>query len=300
MSAAARKIPTGTMTALVTPFRNGRIDEKALRKHIDFQIENGVDAVVPCGTTGESPTLSHEEHLEVVRITVHQAAGRVPVVAGSGSNSTEEAVMLTKGVRDLGAAACLMICPYYNKPTQEGLYRHFAAVAEQADLPIFLYNIMGRTAVNMSPETVARLAKIPQVVGLKDACGNIQQSSETLAAVPPDFVVVSGDDAYTLPLLAIGGKGVISTTSNVVPREMSDLTRAFDAGDLAQARALHFRLMPLFTSLFLETNPIPVKAALAMMGRIDPEIRLPMTPMSDAPRARLAAALAAFGLKTGG
>jgi 4-hydroxy-tetrahydrodipicolinate synthase len=293
----ARKSPiTGTLTALVTPFRDGKIDEKALRRHIDWQIESGVDGLVPCGTTGESPTLSYEEHHRVVAITVEQAAGRVAVVAGSGSNSTEEALLLTRKAKEQGADASLMITPYYNKPGQEGLYRHFAKVADDVGLPIFVYNIPGRTAVNVLPETMARLAQHPAIVGMKDAVGNLQQSAETLRLCPPGFIALSGDDVMTLPLMSIGGRGVISTTSNVAPREMSDLVRAFAAGDVARARELHYRLLPLFTTLFIETNPIPVKAALAMMGRIGGEIRLPMTPMADAARARLARALTDFGI----
>jgi 4-hydroxy-tetrahydrodipicolinate synthase len=291
--------PAGTLTAIVTPFRDGKIDEKALRRHVDWQIECGVDGLVPCGTTGESPTLGYEEHVRVVAITVEQAAGRVPVVAGSGSNSTEEALMLTRKVKEEGAAAALMIAPYYNKPTQEGLYRHFAKVADEVGLPIFVYNIPGRTAVNVLPETMARLAAHPAIIGMKDAAGNLQQSAETIRLVPPGFIALSGDDAMTLPLMAIGGRGVISTTSNVAPREMAELVRAFLAGDVARARELHYRLLPLFTTLFVETNPIPVKAALAMMGRIDGEIRLPMTPLSEANRPKLAKALEDFGIKTG-
>ncbi len=290
--------PTGTLTALVTPFRDGKVDEKALRRHVDWQIESGVDGLVPCGTTGESPTLSYEEHVRVVAITVEQTAGRVPVVAGSGSNSTEEALMLTRKVKEEGATASLMITPYYNKPVQEGLYRHFAKVADEVGLPIFVYNIPGRTAVNVLPETMARLARHPAIIGMKDAVGNLQQSAETLKLVPPEFIALSGDDAMTLPLMAIGGRGVISTTSNVAPREMVELVRSFLAGDAARARELHYRLLPLFTTLFVETNPIPVKAALAMMGRIGGEIRLPMTPLSEANRPKLARALEDFGIKT--
>ncbi len=291
--------PTGTLTAIVTPFRDGKVDEKALRRHVDWQIECGVDGLVPCGTTGESPTLSYEEHVRVVAITVEQVAGRVPVVAGSGSNSTEEALMLTRKVKEEGASASLMIAPYYNKPTQEGLYRHFAKVADEVGLPIFVYNIPGRTAVNVLPETMARLAAHPAIIGMKDATGNLQQSAETLRLAPSGFIALSGDDAITLPLMAIGGRGVISTTSNVAPREMADMVRLFLAGDVVRARELHYRLLPLFTTLFVETNPIPVKAALAMMGRIAGEIRLPMTPLSEANRPKLAKALEDSGIKIG-
>jgi 4-hydroxy-tetrahydrodipicolinate synthase len=213
----------GAMTALVTPFREGRIDENALRRHIDYQIESGIDGLVPCGTTGEASTLSHDEHIEVVKITVDHVAGRVPVVAGSGSNSTSEALELTQRVKDTGADACLMITPYYNKPTQEGLFQHYSHVASRVDIPIILYNVPGRTGINMMPETVGRLAKIPNIVGLKDATGDLKQASYTLELVPDDFVLLSGEDTLVYSLMSLGGHGVISVTSNVVPGEMSDM-----------------------------------------------------------------------------
>lgn len=287
----------GSMTALVTPFSGGKIDADALRRHIDFQIDNGIDGLVPCGTTGEASTLSHEEHIEVVRITVEHVNGRVPVIAGSGSNSTEEAVRLTERVRDIGADACLMITPYYNKPTQEGLYRHFSHIAVKVDIPIILYNVPGRTGVNMLPETVGRLAGIPNIVGLKDATGNLKQASYTIQMVPDDFVILSGEDALVYPLMSIGGRGVISVVSNIAPRQMADLTGSFLEGDVRKARDLHHRLLPLCDAMFIETNPIPVKGALFMMGRIENELRLPMVPLSDGSQSKLRKTLGEFGIE---
>ncbi|MCK5351442.1 4-hydroxy-tetrahydrodipicolinate synthase, partial [bacterium] len=258
----------GAFTALVTPFSGGQIDAQALRNHVDFQIDKGIDGLVPCGTTGEASTLSHDEHIEVVRITVEHTAGRVPVIGGSGSNSTSEALELTKRVKEVGADACLMITPYYNKPTQDGLYQHFSTVAEKVDTPIVLYNVPGRTGVNMLPDTVARLAAIPNIVGLKDATADLKQASYTRQVVPDDFVILSGEDTLVYPLMAVGGSGVISVTSNILPGEMAEMCRRFLGGDVAGAAELHHRLLPICDALFVETNPIPVKAALAMMGRI--------------------------------
>jgi len=289
----------GAMTALVTPFRDGRIDEDALRGHIDSQIESGIHGLVPCGTTGEASTLSHDEHIEVVRITVEQVAGRVPVVAGSGSNSTSEALELTRRVQGTGADACLMITPYYNKPTQEGLYQHYRHVAESVDIPIILYNVPGRTGVNMLPETVGRLAEVPNIVGLKDATGDLKQASYTLALVPDDFVLLSGEDTLVYSLMSLGGHGVISVTSNVAPREMSDMVRAYLSGDIVGAKKLHYRLLPLCDALFVETNPIPVKGALAMMGRIVNELRLPLVPLSERAVPGVRKALEDFGIDLG-
>jgi 4-hydroxy-tetrahydrodipicolinate synthase len=260
----------GVLTALVTPFRDGAIDEPALRELVERQIAAGVDGLVPCGSTGESATLSHAEHRRTVEVVVEAARGRVPVVAGTGSNSTSEAVELTRHAREAGADAALLISPYYNKPTQDGIY-----------------NIPGRTASNILPATFARLADLEQVVGVKEASGDLNQISELIARCPEDFAVLSGDDALTLPLLAIGGRGVISTTSNVAPAEMVRLVRAFGKGDVAGARASHYHLLPLFDALFCETNPIPVKCALHLMGLCGPEIRLPLTPLTDANRERL-------------
>ncbi len=287
---------SGAFTALVTPFRDGQLDADALRRHIDFQIEKGIDGLVPCGTTGEASTLSHDEHVEVVRITVQHVAGRVPVIAGSGSNSTSEALQLTKRVKEVGADACLMITPYYNKPTQEGLFRHFSAVAEKVDIPVVLYNVPGRTGVNMLPETVARLSRIPNVVALKDATADLKQASYTRQLVPDDFVILSGEDALVYPLLAVGGSGVISVVSNIVPGEMAALCRSFLQGKIDEARKLHHHLLPLCDAMFVETNPIPVKGALAMMGRITNELRLPLVPLTEGGSVKVREAITAFGL----
>ena len=286
----------GAFTALVTPFSGGQIDAQALRNHVDFQIDKGIDGLVPCGTTGEASTLSHDEHIEVVRITVEHTAGRVPVIGGSGSNSTSEALELTKRVKEVGADACLMITPYYNKPTQDGLYQHFSTVAEKVDTPIVLYNVPGRTGVNMLPDTVARLAAIPNIVGLKDATADLKQASYTRQVVPDDFVILSGEDTLVYPLMAVGGSGVISVTSNILPGEMAEMCRRFLGGDVAGAAELHHRLLPICDALFVETNPIPVKAALAMMGRIKNELRLPMVPISDKGAETVKSALKDFRL----
>ena len=286
----------GAFTAIVTPFSGGQIDTQALRNHVDFQIEKGINGLVPCGTTGEASTLSHNEHIEVVRITVEHAAGRVPVIAGSGSNSTTEALELTRRVKEVGADAALMITPYYNKPTQEGLYQHFSTIAKEVDIPIMLYNVPGRTGINMLPETVARLAKIPNIVGLKDATSDLKQASYTHQLTPDDFVILSGEDALVYPLMAVGGSGVICVTSNILPGEMAQLCQRFFDGDIAGAAELHHRLLPMCDALFVETNPIPVKAALAMMGRIKNELRLPLIPISDKGAEKVRMAITDFGL----
>jgi len=286
----------GAFTALVTPFSGGQIDVQALRDHVDFQIEKGIDGLVPCGTTGEASTLSHDEHIEVVRITVEQTAGRVPVIAGSGSNSTAEALELTRRVKEVGADACLMITPYYNKPTQEGLFQHFSTVADKVDIPIVLYNVPGRTGINMLPETVARLASIPNIIGLKDATADLKQASYTRQLTPEDFVILSGEDALVYPLMAVGGSGVICVTSNILPGEMAQLCRRFLTGDFSGAAELHHRLLPMCDALFVETNPIPVKAALSMMGHIENELRLPLVPVSEKGAEKVRAALRQFGL----
>jgi 4-hydroxy-tetrahydrodipicolinate synthase len=286
----------GAFTALVTPFRDGQLDPETLRKHIDFQIDGGINGVVPCGTTGEASTMSHDEHVEVVRLTVQHVNRRVPVIAGSGSNSTSEAVELTERVKETGADACLMITPYYNKPTQEGLYRHFSTVAEKVDIPIILYNVPGRTGVNMLPETVARLALIPNIAGLKDATGDLKQASYTRQLVPEEFTILSGEDALVYPLMTIGGQGVISVVSNIVPGEMAAMCRHHRDGNIRDSLALHHRLLPLCDAMFVETNPIPVKGALAMMGKITNELRLPLVPLSEKGIARVKQALGDFGL----
>ena len=286
----------GAIVAIVTPFKNGKVDEEAFRRLIEEQIAAGTDGIVPCGTTGESTTLSHEEHDRVVEITIDAVKKRVPVIAGTGSNSTAEALRLTSHARAAGADGALLVCPYYNRPTQEGLYLHYRTVAEKVPIPIIVYNIPSRTGTNMFTETLARLAKIPNIVGVKEASGSIKQMSDVIHMCGPDFDVLSGDDIFTLPLLAIGGKGVISTVSNVVPGDMSGLVDAFLAGDLEKARALHFRMSPLIDAIFIETNPIPVKTALAMMGKIDGELRLPLCPMTEKNEAVLKKVMQEYGL----
>lgn len=269
----------GAMVAIVTPFKAGQVDEKAYRELIEFQISNGTHGIVPCGTTGESATLSFKEHERVVEIAVEQVNRRVPVLAGSGSNNTEEAILLTKHAKNAGADGALMISPYYNKPTQEGLFRHFEKVAKTVDIPIIVYNIPGRTAVNIEPDTVARLSKIDNIVGIKEAAGSMKQITDIIARCGEDFDVLSGEDYLTFPLLCVGGKGVISVTSNVAPRDMADLCNFFFAGRFKEAQELYYRLLPLCHALFIETNPAPVKAALAMMNKIESgEVRLPWLP----------------------
>jgi 4-hydroxy-tetrahydrodipicolinate synthase len=286
----------GMLTALVTPFRDDAVDEAALRELVERQIAAGIDGLVPCGSTGESATMTHSEHRRVMEIVVEAAAGRVPVVAGTGSNNTREAVELTRHALDAGAEGALLISPYYNKPTQEGLLAHYRAVADEVGLPLLVYNIPGRTASNVLPETIAQLARHPQIVGVKEASGNLDQMAEVIRTCPDDFSVLSGDDALTLPLLGIGGRGVISTSANVAPREMAELVSAFREGDALRAREIHYRLMPLFDALFCETNPIPVKTALAMMGVIGPEIRLPLLPLSEPHQEPLRAVLKDLGV----
>lgn len=286
----------GVYTALATPFRDGAVDERALRELVELQVAAGVDGLVPCGSTGEAATLSHAEHRRVVEGVVAAARGRVQVVAGTGSNSTREAIELTRHAKDAGADGALLISPYYNKPTQAGIIAHYAEVARQTAFPLLVYNIPGRTASNVLPDTIGRLAEIEQVVGVKEACGSLDQMAHVIAAVPDDFSVLSGDDSLTLPLLAIGGSGVISTTSNVAPAEMVELVRAFRAGDVARAQAIHYRLLPLFDALFCETNPIPVKCALALRGVISEDLRLPLMRLSAPSRERLQAAMKELGL----
>ncbi|HPG28497.1 MAG: 4-hydroxy-tetrahydrodipicolinate synthase [Spirochaetaceae bacterium] len=286
----------GIHTALVTPFRNGGVDEEALRALVERQIEAGIDGLVPCGSTGESATLSHLEHRQVVEIVIDAARGRVPVMAGTGSNSTREAIELTRHAKEAGASGALLLSPYYNKPTQEGIYAHYAAIASEVAFPLVVYNIPGRTASNIAPETIARLARLEHIVGVKEASGNLDQMSHVIAKCPADFAVLSGDDSLTLPLMAIGGKGVISTSSNIAPGLVCDIVRRFEAGDVAGARARHYELLPLFDVLFCETNPIPVKAAAAALGWCGGEIRLPLTPIGDANLERLKVVLKDLGI----
>lgn len=271
---------SGVMTAIVTPFRDGKVDEEAFRRLIDWQIEEGVNGLVPVGTTGESATLSHEEHRQVIEICVDQVKGRVKVLAGAGSNNTIEAIQLTEFAKKAGADGALLITPYYNKPTQEGLYQHYAAVAKAVDLPIVPYNVPGRTGCNMLPPTVARIARdVPDVVGIKEATADLIHVSDLVEQCPEGFQILSGDDFTVLPHIAVGGCGVISVTANVAPKLMADLCRATLAGDMDEARRLHFKLMPINRAMFLETNPIPVKTAVCMMRGLDLEFRLPMVPL---------------------
>jgi 4-hydroxy-tetrahydrodipicolinate synthase len=286
----------GAMVAIVTPFKNNQIDENALRELIEFQIANGTDAIVPCGTTGESATLTHEEHDRVIEITIEAVKKRVPVIAGTGSNNTTEALRLTKHAYEAGADGVLIVCPYYNRPTQEGLYQHFKTIAESVPVPIIPYNIPGRTGVNMMPEMVAKLSKIKNIVGIKEASGSVKQMSDVISLCDKDFSVLSGDDIFTLPLLAMGGAGVISVISNVAPADMAGLIDAFFANDMGKAKALHHKMSPLIDALFLEVNPIPVKAALALMGRINCEYRLPLCEMSEQNYGKLKKVMTDYGL----
>ena len=288
----------GCGTALVTPFKqDGSIDETALRNLVAWQVESGIDFLVPCGTTGETPTLSHDEWLQVVDITVDVAAGRVPIVAGATSNSTQDAVNKAKEVAARpGVNGILTASPYYNKPTQEGQYRHFRAIAEAVDKPIILYNVPGRTGANIEPGTLARLAEVPNIAGVKEASGNISQMAEVCNAVPETFTVLSGDDAVTLPLIALGGMGIISVASNEIPREMAEMARAALANDWETARRIHRKYLPLMLANFIESNPLPVKAVLAMMGRIEEVYRLPMLPMRRDTRSKLQKIAAEAGL----
>jgi len=287
----------GSFVALVTPFRNGKVDEAKLRELVELHVANGTDGLIPCGTTGESPSLDHDEHRGVVEIVIGAARGRIRVVAGTGSNSTAAAIELTQHAERAGAAGALVVNPYYNKPTQEGLYRHFRAVAESVGIPVLVYNIQSRTAVNVETDTMARLARdVRNIVGVKEASGSLDQMSQVIAACGPDFSVLSGDDNITLPLLAIGGSGVVSVIANILPRETADLVHTALDGDWKRARDLHYRLFPLARAAFLETNPIPIKEAMAMAGMIEPEFRLPMCRMSDANREKLRAILKSYAL----
>jgi len=286
----------GVFVAIVTPFKNGKIDEEALRGLIDFQTAGGVDGIVPCGTTGESATLNHEEHDQVIRIAVDACKGKASVLAGTGSNSTQEAIQLSRNAKNAGADGLLQITPYYNKPNQEGLYHHFSSIADAVDLPIVLYNVPSRTSVNMVPETVVRLAKIKNIVGIKEASGSLQAISKIIDNCGKDFTVLSGDDPLFWPILAIGGKGVISVTANILPAKVAALCKAASIGDIAEARSLHYELMGISDSLFIDTNPIPVKAALHLMGKIENELRGPLIELSNDPLERLKKAMACHGL----
>jgi 4-hydroxy-tetrahydrodipicolinate synthase len=288
---------TGTYTAIVTPFKNGQLDEAALARLVKNQIKGGVDGIVPMGTTGESPTVDMDEHVRVIELAVKFAAGKIKVMAGTGANATTEAIALTIAAEQAGADASLQVAPYYNKPTQEGLYQHFKAIARNTKLPVMLYSIPGRCGIEIAVPTVKRLvADCQNIIGIKEAGGNADRVSQLRAALGPKFDILSGDDALTLPFMAVGAQGVISVASNVAPREVATMVRAFAQGDLKQALQIHHKLYPLFKDLFIETNPVPVKAALAMLGQMDEEYRLPLVRMSARNRAALKASLKAAGI----
>jgi len=286
----------GSIVAIVTPFRKGKVDEKALGDLIDWHIKQGTNAIVPCGTTGESATLDYKEHYRVIRFTVEAVNRRVPVIAGTGANSTDETIMITKEAKKSKADAALIVAPYYNKPTQEGLYRHYKMVAEAVNIPIILYNVPGRTAVNMLPPTVARLAEMKNIVAIKEATGDLRQVSDLLRLCGDKLTVLSGDDFTTIPLMALGGKGVISVSANVAPKMVSDMCSFWEQGRHDEARALHFKLEPLNAAMFIETNPIPVKTALALMGKIQEEFRMPLCEMAAANRDKLKQVMKAMKL----
>ena len=286
---------SGVSTAIVTPFRNGQVDIETLQQQVQFQIDAGVTCVCPVGTTGESPTLSHAEHERVIAAVVEAAAGRIKVMPGTGSNSTEEALRLTRWAARRGADAALIVGPYYNKPTQEGFYQHFKTLAQAVDIPICIYNIPGRTAKNIEPETIIRLAELPNITMVKEATGSMDQASQILANT--DLTVLSGDDSLTLPLLAIGGKGVISVVANIVPKDMKAMIAAFEAGNIEEARRWHYRLFPLCRDMLgLAANPIPIKAAMKMLGRDSGELRMPLTPLGPTEEAKLRKTLSDYGL----
>ena len=288
----------GSIVAIVTPFKNGIVDESALSRLIEWHISEGTNAIVPCGTTGEASTLDYEEHYRVIELTINTAKGRVPVIAGTGANSTDETIMITEKAKEMGADGALIVTPYYNKPTQEGLYRHYKKIAEKVDIPIVLYNVPSRTGVNLLPQTVARLSEIKNIVGIKEATGDMKQVSEVIRLCGDRLNVISGDDFTTLPLLALGGKGVISVSANVVPKDVSMMCRAWENGNIEDARKIHFKLEPLNYAMFIETNPLPAKTALSMMGKIQEEFRLPLCPMNEGNREKLKKLLIKQGVLT--
>jgi len=288
---------TGSCVALVTPFKNGKVDYETLKKLVEFHLKNGTSALVPCGTTGESATLTYEEHEEVIRFVVQAVRKKIPVIAGAGSNSTQETIDLSLAAKKDGADAVLLVVPYYNKPTQKGLYEHFHKVAEMVDIPIILYNIPGRTGVNMLPETVAKLARdCKNIIGIKEAAGSLDQVSELIEVCPKDFTLLSGDDSLTLPKLSVGGKGVISVIANIVPQDMAEMCNAWFKGDIKRARELHHKMFPLVKALFIETNPIPIKTAMGLLGFCSSELRLPLVPMEEKNFEKLKKAMRDYGL----
>lgn len=287
----------GSIVAIVTPFKNGKVDEEKLQELIEFQIKNGTSGIVPCGTTGESATLTFEEHERVIEITVKKVDKRVPVIAGTGSNSTQEAIMLTRHAEKLGADASLQVSPYYNRPTQKGLYEHFKAIADSVKIPIMLYNIASRTGVNIEPETIARLAKdCRNIISVKEASGSLDQMSRIKALCPPDFELLSGDDSLTLPVMSIGGLGIVSVVANIVPKDVAEMVVAFEKGNLKKAQEIHFRLLPLTKAIFIETNPGPIKTAMGLLGMCDPALRLPMVNVAGDNLVKLQKALKDYGL----
>lgn len=288
---------SGSIVAMVTPFKNGKVDEKKLRGLVEFHIKNGTSAILSCGTSGESATLSFDEHDRVIEVTIEQVNKRIPVIAGTGSNSTDEAIMLTRHAAKAGADASLQVSPYYNRPTQKGLYEHFKAVADSVGIPIILYNIASRTGVNIDPVTIAKLAQdCKNIVAVKEASGNLDQMSHIKSLCTEKFDLLSGDDSLTLPILSIGGTGVISVVANIVPKYVADLVNEFQKGNLKKCRKLHYKLFPLIKAMFIETNPIPVKTAMGLMGLCDPDLRLPLCAMSEHNLELLKKALKAFGL----
>ncbi len=287
----------GSIVAIVTPFKNGLVDEQKLQELVEFHIESGTNAILPCGTTGESPTLSPKEHEKVIEICIKASNKRILILAGTGSNSTAEAIELTKHAAQAGADASLQVTPYYNKPMQEGLYQHFKAVAESVNIPIMLYNIAGRTARNIEPETIARLAKdCKNIIGVKEASGSLDQTSAIKALCPKDFLIFSGDDALTLPTMAVGGSGVVSVIANILPKETASLCAAMEKGDLKTAQELHYKLLPLVKAMFVETNPAPIKTAMGILGMCSDELRLPLSPMATSNVDKLKTALKNYGL----
>ena len=286
----------GSMVALVTPFKDGKVDRTSLEGLVEFHVEHGTSGIIPCGTTGESATLSHEEHEDVIKAVIKAVNKRVPVIAGTGSNSTEEAVRLTRAAEKSGADGALMISPYYNRPTQEGIYQHYKKVADSVGIPIIIYNIPGRTGSKIEPETLARLSEIKNVAGVKEATGSVDQAIDVIRLCGDRLAVYSGEDSLTFSLMALGGKGVISTVANIVPKEMSQLTEACLKGNWERGREFQFKLMPLIRAVFLETNPIPIKTALSLMGKCTGELRLPLTPMSEGALKKMKQAMTDFGL----
>lgn len=286
----------GSLVPIVTPFKNGKLDEKVYADLIEWHISQGTHGIVPCGTTGEASTLDFDEHYRVIEVAVEAANKRIPVIAGTGANATDEAVFITKKAKELGVDGALIVTPYYNKPTQEGLYLHFKAIAESVDIPIILYNVPGRTAVNMLPATVARLLEFRNIIGLKEATGDMRQASDLIRLCGDRLALYSGDDFTTFTMLSLGGKGVISVTANIVPKDVAEMWNSWDRGNIDKARELHYKLEPLNAAMFIETNPIPVKTALAMMGKMDENFRLPLCSMSAAAKEKLRAVLKDAGL----